>query len=134
MMPAKRIFMPGRAGRAGWPRQAGRAGKELPFCLSCPSRPSCRSLAPCGFDELVDALRLVERFPDREPRAHPAVELTALEQILVSALRDDLAAIEDENAVGIPNGREAMGDDDRRAAGAQPPERREHDLFGNRIE
>src|SRR5215468_7268491 len=121
MMPAKRIFMPGGAGKAGG------ASREMPFRLRC--RSSSRR-----FDEFVDALRLVERFPDREPRAHPAVELTALKQILVTALRDDSAAIEDENAVGIPHSREAMRDDDRRPAGAQPPERREDDLFGNRIE
>src|SRR5262245_33768922 len=93
-----------------------------------------RSLASRRLDELVDGFGIVERLADREPGAHPAVELAGLEQIFVPALRHDLAAVEDENAVGVANGREAMCDDDRRAAGAEAPERREDDLLGNRIE
>src|SRR6266853_3712090 len=123
MMPAKRIL---KTGLAGWP---GWAGWEIQSCLSCLSRPSFDRL-----DQLVDSLGIVERLADREPRAHAAVELAALEQLLVPPFRDDLAAVEDENAVGVANRGQAVRDHERRAAGAQPPQGGKHDLFGNGVE
>ena len=45
-----------------------------------------------------------------------------------------MAAVEHENAVRVAHGREAVRDDERRAAGAQPAERGEHDLLGNGVE
>src|SRR5215510_16394323 len=93
-----------------------------------------RTLSSGGFDELVDALRIVERLADREARAHAAVELAAFEQLFVPALGHDLAAVEYEDAVGVADGRQAMRDDERRAAGPKPAESREDDLFRNRVE
>src|SRR4051812_47178720 len=105
MMPANNIF---KAGWAGW---AGRSSFGR-------------------LDQFVDGLRIVERFADREARAHAAIELAALQELFVTALRGDLSAVEDEDAVGVAYGRQAVRDHDRRPAGAQAPERGKHDLFG----
>src|SRR5947207_5946201 len=109
MIPAKRILKAGLAGRAGWS--------------------SLRRL-----DQFIDRLRVVERFADRETRAHASVELAGSEQLVVPALGDDLPAVENENAVRVAYGREAMRDDDRRAARPKPPKRGKDDFFGNGVE
>src|SRR5471030_235623 len=81
------------------------------------------SLSPFGcLDELIHALRLVERLADRQPRAHPAIQLARDEQLLVASLGGDLAAVEDEDAVGVAHGGQPVRDDDRGAPGPQPPQ------------
>ena len=47
------------------------------------------------------------------------VQPSALQQIGVPALLDDLPLVQDHDAVGVPDGREAVGDDYGRA----PPEK-----------
>src|ERR1051325_10716843 len=117
MIPANRTFTAG-SGWAGWAGSAGRAGWS-----------SFRRL-----DQLVDCLGLVERFPDGETRAHAAIELAALQELLVFAFGGDVPAVEDENTVGIADRRQPVGDHDRRPAGAPALEGGEHDLFRDRVE
>src|SRR5206468_3876264 len=45
------------------------------------------------------------------------------EQLVFAAALDDLSVLDDEDLVGPPNRREAVGDDDRRAALQEPVER-----------
>src|SRR5438046_10586282 len=121
MMPANRILTAawaGWAGWAGWARWAGWAGwaeQEIPPCLS---RLHSSSLG--RFDELVDRFRIVERFADREPHAHPPIELAALEQLFVPAFRHDAAAVENEDAIGVPDRGPPMRDNDSHEARFEP--------------
>ncbi len=55
-----------------------------------------------------------------ETRLHAVqvgVMAPALDEILVAAVLDDAAGGHGDDAVGAPHGRQAMGDDDHRAAG-----------------
>ena len=47
------------------------------------------------------------------------VEAFFIQQLLVGALFDDLAIVDDQHMVGIPDGAEAVGDDKAGAAGHQ---------------
>ncbi len=69
--------------------------------------------------DLVDRRRLVERAAERQPRAHAAVEVVAGQQLVVRALGDQAALVQHEDAVGVADGRQPVGDDDRGAAGAE---------------
>src|SRR5437588_11986135 len=113
MMPANRILKAGCAGWAGWAGWVGRESPSCRSCLSCPSSPHRSSF--CRLNQLVDRFGIVQRLADRQPRAHPSIEIAALEELFVAPLRRDAAAVEDENAVGVADGRQAMRDHDRRA-------------------
>src|SRR6185503_11216049 len=111
MIPANRILMTLRIADCGLRNPSIHNQSAFRNPHSAMSRSSLG-----GFDELVNAFRLVERLADREPRAHAPVEAAALEQLVVPSLRRDLAAVEHQDAVGVAHGRQAMGDDDGGAA------------------
>ena len=50
---------------------------------------------------------------------HPAIGATERQQLLVCARLDDAAFFEDDDLVGVDDGREPVRDDERRAAGHQ---------------
>jgi len=45
-----------------------------------------------------------------------SVKLTARNQLSVRAMLNDIAALQDENAIGAPNGRKPMGNEKRGAS------------------
>ena len=53
---------------------------------------------------------------------------------IVSAAFDDAAFLQQQNHVGAPDGREAVGDDECRAAGQQGSHRRLNELLALRIQ
>ena len=55
------------------------------------------------------------------------------EQFLMRALFAQAAFVEDENAIGVLNGAQAVRDDDRSAAGEQAIERFANHDFGSRV-
>ena len=67
-------------------------------------------------------------------RAHIRRYMIRRQQLCVRALRRDASLVQDENAIGVADGREAMGDDERGAALAQSTERIEDRRLGNRVE
>src|SRR5438105_1009773 len=96
MIPAKRILMTLRIADCGLRIPA------TPIHNQSASRdPQSAMSSFRRFHELIDALGLVERLSDRQARAHAAVQPTALKQLFVSALRGNLAAVEDQDAVGV---------------------------------
>src|SRR5207237_7563491 len=66
------------------------------------------------------------------------VELAVLgglrEQLVVRAALDNLAAHQDDDPIGAPDGRQAVRDDERRAVGHQPLERLLHQALGLGVE
>src|SRR5581483_7376403 len=58
------------------------------------------------------------------------VEAAPLEQLAVGALLDDAAVLEDDDQVGVADGRQAVGDDERRPPVQQPPQRALDRLLG----
>src|SRR5262245_64178233 len=101
MMPAKRMRTVWSLGLSPW-------SSVRPW--SCRADPG-----PSSFgrpNQFVDAVRFIERLPDRQPRAHAAIELAALEQLVVPPLGRDAAAVEHENAIRVPHRRQPVRDDD----------------------
>src|SRR5437867_3131102 len=98
MMPANRILT---AGWAGWAEPS-----------------SLRRL-----DQLIDRLGIVERLADRQSGAHPPIQVALRQQLFVPPFRGDAATVEHENAVGVADGREPVGDHDGRAARAETAQR-----------
>ena len=63
-----------------------------------------------------------------------AVEAVLREQLVVRALLDDPAVVEHDDQVGVPHGREAVGDHERRPAHHQLVERVEDHGLGPRVD
>src|SRR5947209_2461435 len=74
--------------------------------------------------------RLQLHVPGHEAR----VAALERDQLVVRATLDDLAAVEDDDLVGVSDGREAVGDRDRRAALGQPVERLLYGALGLGVE
>src|SRR6476646_4959610 len=107
---------------------AARSGRHSPLC-------SRQSTMPSSFgclDQLVHGLWFVERLAHREACAHAAVEQARLEQLLVTSLRRDFAAVEHEDAVCVADGRQPMRYHERRSSRAEAAKRGEDDFLGNR--
>src|SRR2546428_11479433 len=78
------------------------------------------------------------------PRSYPREFLVArdergvaaaeVEQLLVRTALDEAAAVEDDDLVGVADGREAVRDRDRRPSLSQPVERVLHGPLGLRVE
>src|SRR5207245_7475218 len=101
MMPANRILMGGQAGRG---RRAWRVGpgttlqrSYLPGLPALPAAPA-RVSSFRRFDQFVDTLRLVERFADREARAHAPIERGRMEQLPLPLRPRGAAAVGPQNA------------------------------------
>src|SRR5688572_12298793 len=58
----------------------------------------------------------------------------AFEERVVAALLDDASALEHDDAIGLADRREPVGDDERRAPSHEPAERFLHELLRFRIE
>src|SRR4051794_22277315 len=69
-----------------------------------------------------------------ELRRERAVEVARGDQLVVAPDCHDPAAIHYDDAIGIADGGEAVGDDERRTAFAEPGETREHFTLAQRVE
>src|SRR5262249_36237436 len=97
-----------------------------------------------GYHRLVGGMRSIPN-PSRLPRSvipalveldleHLEVAALAGEELLVRADLDDLAAFEDDDAAGVPDGAQAVGDDEAGAALHEFEERALDERFALGIE
>src|SRR6266568_933612 len=63
-----------------------------------------------------------------------AIEALARQQLLVRAALDQLPLVQDEDQVDVPDGRQAMGDHERRPADREPVEGVEDHRLGHRVD
>jgi hypothetical protein len=94
----------------------------------------------------TDPLGVVRRGrAERVPRAHRRrlrrpvgverrVRAVGRDELVVAALLDDPALVEDDDPPGLADGRQAVGDDDRGAPGEQPPQARLDAALGVQVD
>jgi hypothetical protein len=63
-----------------------------------------------------------------------AVETGACEELVMAALLEDRAVLDDDDVVGVADRREAMGDDERGATAGEAAQRVEQRGLGPRVE
>src|SRR5438270_9737524 len=93
----------------------------------CPTRTRWTRWIESGTNSGSFRVFLFQLLQQVEPLVQPAVER---HQFAVRADLGDTAVVEDNNAVGIADGGEAVGDRDDRDLAAQRGERALHDLLG----
>src|SRR5690606_35572178 len=91
-------------------------GADVSAAASRPRTPACKSGNGLGLENfspwLIGLVRLREATFCDEPREKPAL----VDQLLERTALDDAALIEDENLVGVGDGRQAVGNDEGRAS------------------